>query len=422
MIVPVDPGGTAVTGRPSTATNRAPVRVRVGSGPKSIVRLETAEEVSGVQLTTPAESGTDALLRMIPAALAQPTPQVTLPPRGRAAGIRGSVLSAARKPIAGASVRVVGSGVDQVVRTDKAGAFSLIGLTAGRYTLEATANGYMSWNYGQQGPRQPGRPIAVATDQIVENVEIVLPAGRVVSGVIVDEHGEPVHGAQVQALQLDYIAGRMTAVQVALERPTDDRGRYRIWGLQPGSYLVAASLHGLIPSAKGQPTEYATLYFPGTPTVASALPIDVREDATANLTFTPLGLTEVRGLARDGNVPLVSGTARLMESRRIGRRLRCAAFDDCRDGRLVHLPQCSARGIRRAGARRRPGPDRSLRSGGTARRHRAGAADNEHLVRDEHRRQHSVRRRDGIRREQGPSALAPSHSTTGRANRRHASS
>ncbi len=318
MIVPVDPGGTAVTGRPSTATNRAPVRVRVGSGPKSIVRLETAEEVSGVQLTTPAESGTDALLRMIPAALAQPTPQVTLPPRGRAAGIRGSVLSAARKPIAGASVRVVGSGVDQVVRTDKAGAFSLIGLTAGRYTLEATANGYMSWNYGQQGPRQPGRPIAVATDQIVENVEIVLPAGRVVSGVIVDEHGEPVHGAQVQALQLDYIAGRMTAVQVALERPTDDRGRYRIWGLQPGSYLVAASLHGLIPSAKGQPTEYATLYFPGTPTVASALPIDVREDATANLTFTPLGLTEVRGLARDGNVPLVSGTARLMESRRSG--------------------------------------------------------------------------------------------------------
>jgi hypothetical protein len=324
MTVPVDPGGTAVTGRPSTATNRAPVRVRVGSGPKSIVRLETAEEVGGVQLTAPAESATDAMLRLIPAdspvrALAQPTPQVPLPPRGRAAGIRGSVLTAARKPIAGASVRVVGSGVDQVVRTDKAGAFALIGLTSGRYTLEAAANGYMSWNFGQQGSRQPGRPIAVATDQIVENVEIVLPQGRVVSGVIVDEHGEPVHGAQVQALQLDYIAGRMTAVQVALERPTDDRGRYRIWGLQPGSYLVAASLHGLVPSAKGQPTEYATIYFPGTPTVASALPIDVREDATANLTFTPLGLTEVRGLARDGDTgPLVSGTARLIESRRSG--------------------------------------------------------------------------------------------------------
>jgi hypothetical protein len=110
----------------------------------------------------------------------------------------------------------------------------------------------------------------------------------------------------------------MTAVQVALERPTDDRGRYRIWGLPPGSYLVAATVDGLLPGAKGQPTAYATIYFPGTPTVASALPIDVREDATANLTFTPLGLTEVRGLARDGNSPLVSGSARLMESRRSG--------------------------------------------------------------------------------------------------------
>jgi hypothetical protein len=316
-------GAIQLSGVPPEKVESVLRQLQLPADVKTAVTVETAEEVGGLQLTAPAESATDTLLRMLPAdspviALGQPTLRVTLPPRGRAAGIRGSVLSAARKPIAGASVRVVGSGVDQVVRTDKTGAFALIGLTSGRYTLEATANGYMGWHYGQQGPRQTGRPIAVATDQIVENVEIVLPPGRVVSGVIVDEHGEPVHGAQVQALQLDYIAGRMTAVQVALERPTDDRGRYRIWGLQPGSYLVAASLHGLVPSAKGQDAEYATIYFPGTPTVASALPIDVREDATANLTFTPLGLTEVRGLARDGGASLVSGTARLIESRRSG--------------------------------------------------------------------------------------------------------
>ena len=172
MIVPVDPGalvGIALTGSGGIGTNRASVRVRVGSGPKSIVPVETAEEVGGVQLTAPAESGADAVLRLISPdgpvrAVAQPTPQVTLPPRGRAAGIRGSVLSAARKPIAGASVRIAGSGVDQTVRTDKAGAFALIGLTSGRYTLEATANGFMSWNYGQQGhasraDRSPSPPI-----------------------------------------------------------------------------------------------------------------------------------------------------------------------------------------------------------------------------------------------------------------------
>ena len=227
----------------------------------------------------------------------------------------------------------------------------------------------MSWNYGQQGPRQPGRPIAVATDQIVENVEIVLPPGRVRLWRDRRRTRRTGAGRTCAGASAGLHRGRMTAVPVALERPTDDRGRYRIWGLQPGSYLVAASLDGLVPSAKGQPT-------------------DIRHDLLSRHADGRIGLADRRSRRRHGESDVYAawpdrGSWPRARRRRtagqrnrtadressIGRRLRCAAFDERRNGRLVHLPECSAWRIRRAGARRRPGPDWSVRHSGAAGRH-----------------------------------------------------
>jgi hypothetical protein len=293
-----------------------------GGGPRTVVTIEAAEEISGVQLTVPAEASADAALRMLRdrAVLQIQSPTSEPPskalPRDAGGGIRGRVLSDTGTPVAGATVRLVGVGSGRFARTSADGVYTFIGLAAGHYTIEVLVNERMSWQYGQDTADQAGRPVAVAADQTIEGIDIAMPPGRAVTGLVADEHGEPIQGARVQALSVQHADGRLVAVPAGSQRRTDDRGRYRLWGLLPGSYLLTAQVDALISGRSGRQTAYATVYYPGTPSIAEAMPIDLRNDATANLVFAPFGLSEIRGLARDGDAPLVSGTARLVESRR----------------------------------------------------------------------------------------------------------
>jgi hypothetical protein len=322
-----------VAGSPAAAVS---VRREVGAGDKTLLTIDAAADIGGIQLIAPDRNAAELALKAMresgdvppnsltsviagsAGVLIDAPPPVQPPLRnGAGAGIRGRVLSSSRQPVANATVRVEGPGVDRAVRTDAGGAFSLVGLPAGQYIVQANMERHMPWQYGQGGPGRSGRPVTFAADQVIDGFEIVLPPGRAISGFVVDEFGEPVLGARVQALQLKYAGGRMVATPAGNPASTDDRGRYRVWGLQPGPYLLSATFTGLVATRTGQ-APYATIYFPATPVVGEAAPIDVREDATANLALVPFPLSEVSGVARDGDAALVSGTARLIESRRSG--------------------------------------------------------------------------------------------------------
>jgi protocatechuate 3,4-dioxygenase beta subunit len=336
-----------------------PVQLAVGAVEKTTLTVETAEELGGVQLVAPDPGAAEAMLRALRESgplppnsvvtvlsgrtgviLNDPSPvRATPASAGHAAALSGRVLSADRGPVAGASVRIEGPGVDRAVRTDAAGVFSLIGLPPGQYSIRVDVSERMSWHFGQRAPGETGRPINVARNQGVQGIEVVFPPGRATSGVVVDEHGEAVQGARVQAWQLRYSAGRTVAVAMGNPRVTDDRGRYRLWGLHPGSYLISASVDGSV-AAGGRQIAYAKTYFPGTAMVAAALPIDLREDATANIAFAPTGLSDIRGIARDGAGSLVSGTARLVENRHAGLVAEPRSVNLRPDGSFVfqHLP------------------------------------------------------------------------------------
>ena len=290
----------------------------LGLGATVRVMLDTGDELGGVQLVAPPVTGPDAMLRALrEQGTLPPEPKEVVLPRGIAASVRGRVLTAARTPIAGATVRVIGSASNLSVRTDENGVYLLRGLRAGRYTVEAQARDQMVWRHGQERVGQAGRPVVVATDQAVDGIDVVLPRGRVVRGVVVDEHGEAVQGARIDALLVEYVGDRLVAREATVERRTDDRGSYRLWGLYEGTYLIRASFDGVV-SGAGRQTTYATLYYPGSPTVAGAQRIDLREDSTANIVFAPVTLTEVNGVALDGDAQLVAGTARLIEVRQQG--------------------------------------------------------------------------------------------------------
>ena len=73
--------------------------------------------------------------------------------------------------------------------------------------------------------------------------------------------GDPLMNARVQALHVRYEGGRRKLVAVGIpERVTDDRGVYRLYGLQSGQYIVSAFIGDV--SSDDVPG-YARTYFPG---------------------------------------------------------------------------------------------------------------------------------------------------------------
>ena len=123
--------------------------------------------------------------------------------------------------------------------TNDNGTFSFSALPAGRYTLSASKPGYVNINYGAKRAGRPGTPIQLADGQKMEKAILSLPKGAVVTGVVIDEHGEASPGTQVRVMRSVMRTGEKTYEQAGQDQ-TDDRGIYRIYGLQPGEYIVNA--------------------------------------------------------------------------------------------------------------------------------------------------------------------------------------
>jgi protocatechuate 3,4-dioxygenase beta subunit len=123
--------------------------------------------------------------------------------------------------------------------TDDMGRFAFGALPEGRYNLSASKPGHISGSYGQRSPGRPGTPIQLADGQKLE-LQLQITRGGVITGTVLDEHAEAVPGTPVRALRYVMQSGQRT-LQSAGSGQTDDRGVYRIYGLQPGEYIVYAA-------------------------------------------------------------------------------------------------------------------------------------------------------------------------------------
>jgi hypothetical protein len=123
--------------------------------------------------------------------------------------------------------------------TDDNGAFAFDGLPEGRFNLSASKAGYVNTTYGQRQPGRPGTPIMLGDGQRLQ-VQLQITRGGVITGTVLDEHAEALPGTPVRVLRYVLQSGQRT-LQPAGNSSTDDRGVYRIYGLQPGEYLVYAT-------------------------------------------------------------------------------------------------------------------------------------------------------------------------------------
>lgn len=186
----------------------------------------------------------------------QPAPEAT-PAESKV--ITGRVVSDSGQPLAGASVfasRSSGSAGPRTA-TDGEGNFKLQGLDPGLYRLSAGLPGYVvqlpQVDQTNTNFYRPG-----------DSASLTLIKGGVIAGVVTNIAGEPVVNVSVRALRVrDAEGNKIRAAAFAQPRMTDDRGYYRIYGLQPGTYVVSAG-------GAGQYFGFVDVYAKDAPTYASS--------------------------------------------------------------------------------------------------------------------------------------------------------
>ncbi|MGE3276538.1 MAG: carboxypeptidase regulatory-like domain-containing protein [Vicinamibacterales bacterium] len=218
--------------------------------------------------------------------------------------LRGVVLAAdTGTPVRRAQVRAFAPGVrgGRLANTDEQGRFEIRELVAGRYTLTASKGGFVSLQYGQRRPSEQGTPIDLGDGETIDKLVIGLPRGSVLAGRITDEFGEPVTDAVVTAMRYGYAGGTRRIVPEGRRDTTDDRGEFRLFGLQPGDYYVSAAFRmrgGEVTDPAGEPTGYAPTYYPGTPNMAEAQRVTVgvgQELSTVSFSLVATRLVRVSG-------------------------------------------------------------------------------------------------------------------------------
>jgi hypothetical protein len=150
-------------------------------------------------------------------------------------------VDGASSPVRRARINLTGPEVrpGRSTVTDDKGYYIVPNLPPGRFTINVSKPGFVNIAYGAKKPGRPGTAIQLADAQKLERANVSLPKGAVVTGIVIDEFGEPSPRTQVRVMRFVTRTGEKT-LEMGDQAQTDDRGIYRVWGLQPGEYLVSA--------------------------------------------------------------------------------------------------------------------------------------------------------------------------------------
>lgn len=233
-----------------------------------------------------------------------------------------------------AQVRISGPDIGtKAALTDAQGRYEFRDLPAGRFNLSVSKSGFVSMQYGQHRPFEPGRPIELADAQKMDKADVALPRGSVLAGRVVDELGEAVADAEVSAMRMQFTNGKRRLVPAGRNGTTNDLGQFRIYGLPPGEYYVSASLRNMSmmvmdmigggaggPTGSNQSSGYASTYYPSTPTPGEAQRIALavgQELASVDIQLQPVKLARITGnaVASDGK-PMAGAMVMLLPAMR----------------------------------------------------------------------------------------------------------
>jgi Carboxypeptidase regulatory-like domain len=181
--------------------------------------------------------------------------------------IKGRVVNESGQPLPNAVIRAYGYGggaQEKYTITDNEGNFQLTGLASIAWIISASLPTYVL------APRDPDvNPVGYY--RVGDSVRLEMKKGGVITGSVKRSNDEPLASMLVQAFMIRDFKGKPPPISLSVRSAvTDDRGIYRLYGLEPGTYVVCAG--------GGTGNGYAVdAYAGGAPTFAPASP---RETAT----------------------------------------------------------------------------------------------------------------------------------------------
>ncbi len=207
-----------------------------------------------------------------------PTPYSHLPKESRmqqpSTGTIAGKVTVDGKPVAG--IRIILLRADKAVSPNRAdfniqtvvgedGGFRLSGVPPGTFVLTAAGGAYVLADSGTSGSL--GKTIILNEGEKLEDIDLVLRRGGVITGRVTDAESRPLIGERV-SLQLVDIDGRRQPINLMKQTgESDDRGIYRLYGLPPGRYLVGLGLalrpETRVPHGGSSHSYYPVTYYPG---------------------------------------------------------------------------------------------------------------------------------------------------------------
>jgi hypothetical protein len=195
---------------------------------------------------------------------------------------------------------------------------------------------------------RPGDEVHVP---VVQNEPAVaLPyaqVGGAITGVLLDEFGEPAEDVTVQPWQTRFVGGRLLLSAAGRSRPVDDAGRYRLFHLPAGRYLVIATPSAEPAANGGDGGAFLPVYFPGRLEIDAAAEVQVgraQETAAIDMIVARSHGARIHGIALGAAGDRLDGSIALVPSQ-------------LRNGPARNVPPASLNGFSQPSLAATPGAD-----------------------------------------------------------------
>lgn len=153
--------------------------------------------------------------------------------------------------------------------TDEDGNYRITNVPPGTYNVRPASPAYVA--------TEGRKSLIVGKNETIENIDIALERGGVITGKVTDSDGRPLIEETV------YVSAATTSQRLPYFRNvrTDDRGVYRAYGVPPGKYTVSAGRDANSSVGNRRPEKHQRTYYPSTVDPAGAVAIDVSEGSEA---------------------------------------------------------------------------------------------------------------------------------------------
>jgi hypothetical protein len=180
--------------------------------------------------------------------------------------------------------------------TDSTGRFQFKGIPQATYSMAVRAPGFV----------RIFNPVESSFCRAGDFITITMAKGGVIAGTVKSPSGEPLIHVPVRALRTSNLEGKVRAMGVRpRERLTDDKGEYRLYGLEPGIYVVSAGGGGQPAVNFNKYQENAPTYYPSS-TVDTAT--ELRVDSGQEITGIDIHYRDFNGQTLSGTISGSSGS------------------------------------------------------------------------------------------------------------------